>query len=427
MKEIKLKGLDEIIYYDQCENGLDIYVWVNKKVNTFKGTITFLVGSEDVEFSIKKKKYQVPYGTAHYLEHILCKNEKGETVLSAFQSYGSYANASTYGYKTVYEFVGTEKLKENINLLLDITQNKEFVEEYFVRERGPILEEARMYKDVPNRVIATEINKCLFHKYPNRVPGIGSLDDIEKINLENLQFLYNSFYHPKNSFVTVTGNVDPMEVIHTIKENQKAKKFLDYANPTMAKYREPKKIVETDKELFLNIEVPKVFLCKKIPKNLFLDYDTVTVLDALQVVLSSNFGVTSLFRDELISKKLVLNLRAVAYTERDFYIIQVESKTKYPDEVIKILREKLETLDITKDDIERKKKAEIATLVLGYEDPESVNDDISYQISKFGKIYDNEKELLENLTFEKIKDIFSRISSKEISVVVALPNQKKDE
>lgn len=427
MKEIKLKGLDEIIYYDQCDNGLDIYIWVNKKVNTFKGTITFLVGSEDVAFTLKKKKYTVPFGTAHYLEHILCKNEKGETVLSAFQNLGSYANASTYGYKTVYEFVGTEKLKENIELLLDITQNKEFALEYFQNERGPILEEARMYKDVPNRVIGVEINKCLFHKYPNRVSGTGSLEDIENIKLDDLQLLYNSFYHPKNSFVTVTGNVDPIEVIHTIKKNQKAKKFSDYTKPLLSKYREPKKIGVTYKELFLNIEVPKVFLCKKIPKSLFLDFDIVTVLDALQVVLSSNFGVTSLFRDELISKKLVLNLRAVAYLVKDFYIIQVESKTKYPGEVIKILQDKLESLDITDADIIRKKKAEIANLVLGYEDPENVNDDISYQISKFGKIYDNEKQLLEELSFQKIEEIFSRISTKELSVIVAFPKQKKGE
>ena len=27
MKEIILKGLDEKIYYDECENGLKIYIW----------------------------------------------------------------------------------------------------------------------------------------------------------------------------------------------------------------------------------------------------------------------------------------------------------------------------------------------------------------------------------------------------------------
>ena len=49
MKEIVLKGLDEKIYCDECENGLGIYVWVNPKINTVKGSLTYIVGSEDVD------------------------------------------------------------------------------------------------------------------------------------------------------------------------------------------------------------------------------------------------------------------------------------------------------------------------------------------------------------------------------------------
>ena len=41
MKEIELKGLNETIYYDECKNGLKVYLWVNKKVNTFYGTFDY--------------------------------------------------------------------------------------------------------------------------------------------------------------------------------------------------------------------------------------------------------------------------------------------------------------------------------------------------------------------------------------------------
>ena len=33
MQEIGLKGIDEKIYYDICDNGLPIYMLVNEKVN----------------------------------------------------------------------------------------------------------------------------------------------------------------------------------------------------------------------------------------------------------------------------------------------------------------------------------------------------------------------------------------------------------
>ena len=33
MKEIKLSKVNETIYYDTCDNGLDVYLWVNEIAN----------------------------------------------------------------------------------------------------------------------------------------------------------------------------------------------------------------------------------------------------------------------------------------------------------------------------------------------------------------------------------------------------------
>ncbi len=55
MKEIKLKGLNETIYYDECDNGLKIYMWVKKTVNTFYGTLSVKYGSIYNNFRIKNK------------------------------------------------------------------------------------------------------------------------------------------------------------------------------------------------------------------------------------------------------------------------------------------------------------------------------------------------------------------------------------
>lgn len=421
MKEIVLKGLDEKVFYDECENGLGIYVWVNPKINTVKGSLTYIVGSENIEFKVKTTNFSVPFGTAHYLEHMMCKDENGSYMLKKFQELGCYSNASTYAYKTVYEFVGSGNIKEAINLLLDVTQEKNFDEDAFEKERGPIIEEARRNLDNASRDVMIELNRSLFHSYPNRMPGVGTLEDIQKISLEDLKLLYHTFYHPKNSFVTVTGNVNPREVIRWIKENQNHKEFSKYQKPLLKKYREPKRVVEKYKEIKTTIEVPHIYLVIKTPLKNLEEYDINTVLNATQVVLSSNFGTTSLLKEELTSKNLVTTLGAMAWFENDYLLLQVVSKTKYPEEVMPILKDKLCHLEILEEDIERKKKGEIATLVLGYEDPESVNDFISYSIAKFGHIWDDEKESLENLTIQKVKDIIGKVSTKELTVLVAKP------
>lgn len=429
MKEIVLKGLDEKIYCDECENGLGIYVWVNPKINTVKGSLTYIVGSEDVEFKVGSTTHTVPFGTAHYLEHMMCKDENGSYMLKKFQELGCYSNASTYAYKTVYEFVGSENIKEAINLLLDVTQEKEFSLDAFEKERGPILEEARRNLDNASRDIMIELNKSLFHSYPNRTPGVGTLEDIQNISLEDLKLLYRCFYHPKNSFITVTGNVNPREVIRWVKDNQNQKEFPKYQKPVLKKYREPKKVVEKYKEIATTIEVPQVYLVIKTPLKPLEEYDINTILNGVQVVLSSNFGTTSLLKEELTSKNLVTTLGAMAWFEKDYLLLQVVSKTKYPEEVIPILKEKLCHLEILEEDIERKKKGEIANLVLGYEDPESVNDFISYSIAKFGHIWDDEKESFENLTIPKVKSILGKVSTKELTILVAKPktHQKQED
>ena len=150
------------------------------------------------------------------------------------------------------------------------------------------------------------------------------------------------------------------------------------------------------------------------------------MLDAVNIVLNVNFGATSLLREDLINKKLVTTIGAYAYIERDYLIIQVVSKTKYPSKVLPILKDKLLNLEIITSDIKRKKNSEIANLVLGYEDVESVNDYLSYTLSKFNKIWDNEKEIIENMTTEKIKEIISKVSFEEISTLIVEPKKTED-
>ncbi len=424
MKEIKLKGLDETIYTETLANGLEIYIWKNAKINTFMASYVVKCGGEDVAFQVNKKKKSVPYGTAHYLEHILCKDENGTSYLPKFNALGSYSNASTYPDKTSFEVVGTECVKENLNLLLDEVQEKIFNEEYFEKERGPILEEARMRKDDISRIILYEIQNCLYSVYPNRISGLGTMEDIENMKLDSLKLFYDTFYHPKNSFLIVTGNVLPIEVISIVKENQKQKTFAKWIEPKMEKYKEPKKVPVKYKEISLNVEIPQVYMTAKIPKKVFQEYDEIYLIDVLSLVLISNFGSTSLFKEELVQKKLVLSLGSYATVEKDYVILQVSARTKYPDELVPILKQRFTHLELDEKDIKRKIKSEIANLVLNYEEAETVNEILTYSLSKYGKIIQNEKEILESICFEDVQKIIEKASMKEMNTLVVRQDVK---
>ena len=169
----------------------------------------------------------------------------------------------------------------------------------------------------------------------------------------------------------------------------------------------------------------KIILSVKVPEKLLKNFHQNEVYNAIGATLSSNFGSTSELREELVNKKLITAMHSQYYLERDYWIIQVVCKTKYPEEMIKILSSKLLNLEFDSEDINRKKKSKIANIIMSYEDVENVNGYISYKISKVGELCENEKEILERLSISKVKDIFKRIPIKNMSTVLALPKRGK--
>lgn len=424
MKEIKLKGIDESIFYDQCSNGLEIYVWQNDKIQTFEASITFKVGSDNTQFSYKNKNYVIPNGTAHYLEHILCKNNDGTSLLGYFNQLNVYSNAYTSNQKTTYLFSGTENFYEALDLLLERTLHKTFEQSVFETERNPIIEEARMYKDSLNRVANHELNNMLFHHYPIIVEGIGHLEDIKKIKLDDLKLLYRCFYKPNNSFVVVTGNVNPLEVIHHIKELEKKNELKEKELAVKPHIREPKSVVLKAKEIHLNVDTPRVFMKVKVPRKNFKDYDFLTAYTILQILMDSTFGSTSLFREELLEKHIITYLGTGIGFYEDYFLLSIACTTKYYEEVIPKIKEQLKHMTTDKYDLRRKVKANIANLIMSYTDAEEVNDDISFTIIELGKIIDNEKKLLEGITMKKTQDILAKLDWKEMCVLTVLPRKK---
>ncbi len=423
MEEIKIKGINESIYYEQLTNGLDIYIWSNKHCHSFQGVLNVFYGGDYLDFTWKNKKYHVHRGSAHYLEHIMCESD--EPMLSKFNKLGSYSNAVTSNMKTAYEFIGTTKLKENIFLLLKSIFEKEFKESEVEHERVPILEEMRMRVDNASVISYFTLNDMLFQKYPNNIELVGSKENIEAIKLDELNLIYKAFYHPSNMAFVLTGNVDPYECLNVIKEYFKDKKSVKWSKPKLLNYHEGKKVNIKRKVINVNVEVPEITIDVKIPLSLFNDYNYLKVISILRLLLESNFGSTTLFKENLVEKNLVYNLYYTAYKVYDYLILEVGCRTKYPIDMEKILMERLKHMEIYEMDVERKIKSAIATLVLSYENLEEVNDIICNSLTYEGKIIDNEKEMLENIKIEDMKDIYSKLTFKETSTLIMMPKEEK--
>ena len=417
MEKIKIKGIDEEIYYTVSNEGLPIYIWQNEYAKSFYLSLNVKFGSIHTEFKVNNKLEKVPNGIAHFMEHIKFNISKNQTANDLFEPLGSDINAfTTYKY-TSYLVFGTNKIKDNLNNLLDYVFEPFFTKEIIKKEKGIIASEIKMGKDQPFNNLHNEFNKCIYHKEKYKYLISGEIEDIKNINLKDIKLVYETFYHPKNMFLIVTGNVEPYEIEKLVNDNLAKKKFKEYKEPIREEIREPRRVVKNNLTIKAKVEVDKAKIGLKIERKVFKKISPVKLNIILSIILASNFGDTSDLKEEMLKYELITFMNTARYVDDNYVIIDITIESKYVDEAVKRIVQALNNLEINEEDLRRKINSSIATLVLNYEDVESVNNLIQNYIIYYGDIVPDLKDIYEDITIEEVRDVIKEINTKELVVV----------
>ena len=423
MQEIILKGIDEKILYDVCDNGLPIYMLVNDKVNNFYMTLSVKYGSIDTEFKCKgdDEYTRVHDGVAHFLEHVNFNEPGNTTAHEYFDKLGSSINAFTTFDFTCYEVFAHTEFEKNLNHLLDYVQTPYFTKELIEKEKGIISEEVKMGKNNPGHKLYYGMNRALYKKDKRRCLVTGEVTDVQSTTAKELQNVFDTFYHPENMFLVITGNFNPDVAVGIVKENQAKKEFPAFLNPVKKREKEPNTVNEEYLEIEANVEIPKVKISYKMPVSLFSKYDKRLLNIYLSIILRNNFGATSFLREDLLEKELVVGIGAGREIFNDVVTIDINIETKYPNEVIPIIKDKMENLSLNEDDLKRRIRCNIAALINDFDDIEYVNTDIADKLVTHGDICDNMYEVYNNLKLKEANDIISKMDLSNNSTVLLVP------
>lgn len=427
MEELELKGLNEKIYVYHTKCGLPIYMWVNEKVSSMYASLSVKYGSIHTKFKIGKKIYEVPNGIAHFLEHVKFNIDEETTAHDEFYKLGGDANAFTTFDYTSYIVFATNNKKENLEELLNFVYNPFFTKKCISKEKGIIVEEANMGLDDPYSIVFFHslLNTLQKSKYRNTITG--TPDDVTSITLEDVKLVYDTFYHPENMFLTLTGNFNPYEMACLVEDNLSKKKFGKYLNPIIIKENEPKKVTTKYKEEYINVTYPRLKFSIKMDMSRFKNYSSLELKILTSLLFNINFGATSDFKDELMEKGLIQNMNVTCDVYDDTFIVTINVTSNFKEEIIKKVKEKLENLSISELDFKRKKNATIATLILDYEDLENVSYRIQDDVLNNGGIVTNLKEILEDETIDDLKNIIDLLDFDNISINVFLPKENQKE
>ncbi len=170
-------------------------------------------------------------GISHFVEHMLFKGTKRRStkqIKEEIEGVGGMLNAFTSEESTCY-FVKIPKpqLELAFDVLQDMVNNATLKVEEFTKERTVILEEIKMYLDLPSQYVHEIMGELLWPIQPLGRPIAGTVESVSHLRRNDLYRHVKSYYHPRNILVTVCGEVDHGEIkrlaeSHFSKQNSKS-------------------------------------------------------------------------------------------------------------------------------------------------------------------------------------------------------------
>lgn len=423
MKTIEFKNLDLNVFYEKLDNGLEVYVLPKNNVNNIYVTFSTKYGSNIIEFkpANQKETIKVPLGIAHFLEHKMFEQEDDTDIFSFYSERGADCNANTDYTKTTYLFSGPNFLEENLNMLLDYVQKPYFTDENVNKEKGIITQEIKMYQDRPNTVMYDKLLENCFKNHPMQNPIIGTIESINSITKDDLYTCYNTFYHPSNMFVVVTGNVDPEEIINIIKNNQSEKEFKEIGKTKIKKYDEPEEVKKKEFTTNLNVTIPKCAIAykTKVEKN-------IQNLFYLLILFDCKFGATSDFVERLLEEEIINdNLYIDFDNSNDYTILFVTGESVKPSLLLDKIKQEIKNLKITEQEFSRKKKTVLSSLIYMSENIFSLNSNIMSDIIRYGKFNDNKYNDIKNLNYKDFNNLIKKVNFDNYTTIIINPKDDK--
>jgi predicted Zn-dependent peptidase len=224
-------------------NGITIITSLMKNFSTSALGIFLRVGSR-----FEKKRVK---GIAHFTEHMLFKGTKKFThkaIKREVEGRGGYLNAFTSQEMTGYyaQFLNGN-LRLTLDILTDMVIQPLFDSKEIKKERNVILEEIKMYNDLPHPRSLSLLERELWQNHPLGEDVIGTVATVRGITKKDFRTFQSKYYTPSNIVVCYVGGLDQHKVLDALRVKTKSfakKKSSQRFSPPPAALKKKKIVVE---------------------------------------------------------------------------------------------------------------------------------------------------------------------------------------
>ena len=411
MEKREYPQVQETIYYEKMDNGLEVYILPKPGFQKTFATFATKYGSVDNHFQVEgKEDIRVPDGIAHFLEHKMFEEPEGD-IFATFAQQGASANAFTTFDRTVYLFSATGQIEENLRTLIDFVQHPYFTEESVNKEKGIIAQEINMYRDNADWRVYFGLIEAMYKEYPIYIDIAGTVESIQSITKDTLYECYNTFYHPSNMLLFIVGGVEPEAIMQLVRENQAAKTYTAQGQIQRHFAAEPAEVRQSKLVTKLPVSMPKcLFGCKEAPSGK-IGRELLEQEIATKVMMDLMLGSSSPLSQSLYESGLMSDSIGHEYNCDPAYSFSIiGGETKDPDELV---RRVIEAVDAKKEEgfsqeaFERIRNKRMGSYLRMLNSPETIANEFTKYKFRGTDLFD----ILSVYETLQLKDIHDRLHS----------------
>ncbi|MFA6296412.1 MAG: pitrilysin family protein [Patescibacteria group bacterium] len=396
-----------------------------KDIDTATFLVLFGVGS----------KYETDKiaGLSHFLEHMFFKGTTKRPDSMAISEYldevgGEYNAFTSKEYTGYYAKVASKHIERGVDFVSDILLHSKFDASELEKERGVIIEEMNMYRDMPANYVSELFEKLLYGNTPAGELIVGHKESILGVKRDDFVNYFKSHYLIKNAVVCMAGNIDEKESMDLAEKY--LGEFID------GKKVDKEKVIEKQEKseiLVFNKKTDQTHLCLGVRSfDMFSEKRYPLLL--LSVILGG--GMSSRLFSEIREKRgLAYYVRANSeeYTDSGYMVVQAGVKNENADDAIKVCIDefkKIKDVKVSEKELKKAKEFIKGRTLIGLESSDEKAMFFSMQEVLKNKIETIEEKFkkIDAVTVEDVQKIAQEIFVNEkLNLSIIGPIENKDE
>ncbi len=431
IEKVTRKGNELIIPYEkyQLANGLTLIIHEDHSDPVVHVDVTYHVGSAREEIGKS--------GFAHFFEHMMFQgsdNVADEQHFKIVSDAGGTLNGTTNRDRTNYfETVPSNQLEkmlwleaDRMGFLLDaVTQKKFEIQRSTVKnERG------QNYDNRPYGLVNEYLSKNLYpYGHPYSWLTIGYVEDLNRVDVNDLKNFFLRWYGPNNAVLTVGGDVKPADVVKL------AEKYFGSIprGPEVTPTKLPPVVLEADRYVSFVDNYARQSQLAIVYPTVPNYHPDMAALACLAQVLGQ--GRNSVMFQQLTKKQIALNASAFSSMSElagEFSFRITPSLGKTLPEMLTAYRAALDSFElagVTDDDVEKFKGSTEAQQISGLQ---SVSGKVS-QLAQFETFTGNPNKIADlvkmytSLTKEDVMRVYNKYIKGKHAVILSVLTKTMDE